>query len=285
MSAAEMAREDLGWPHRFASSALFHLGHFPESLSAALRARRLEPSQWQPQVLVAQAAVGTGDLRLAAEASAEALRLAPHEPDALFVAGRVYRAQSDYERAEAHVRRALAEDPLHAGALNELGRLELAGHNPVRAVRMFARAAAAAPQSRVSARNAELAVIRAAALVIYIMVAAGGTAEVICTGLKFPMAGPLAVTWVVVGCLLALAAWRISPATRQLIARLARQRRVAVSIGIIAAGATIALISIPVIINSMNEPGASSLPIPFATPVVVIGVSRIVAMAVWRERR
>src|SRR5689334_16655333 len=94
-----------GWPHRLASSAFFHLSDFPESLKAALRARRLESGQWQSQVLVGQAAVGTGDLKLAAEASAEALRLAPHEPDVLYVAGRVCRARSDYEQAEAHFRR------------------------------------------------------------------------------------------------------------------------------------------------------------------------------------
>lgn len=86
-----------------------------------------------------------------------------------------------------------------------------------------------------------------------------------------------------VGCLLGLAAWRVPAVTRQLISRLARRRRVAIPIGIITAGAAAAVISIPVIINTVTGTAPASLPIPYLTPVIII-LSRMLAMAIWREQ-
>jgi tetratricopeptide (TPR) repeat protein len=275
-----------GWPHRLASSALWNLRHYPESLRAALEARRLEPGSWQSHTSVAQAAVSACDLQLAAAAANEALRLAPEEPDVRYAAGSVRFALSDYQGAEAHQKRVLAANPAHAGALNELGRLALDGHNPVGAVRMFARAAAAAPESPVYARNVELAVIRAAALVIYVMAAAGAVVVMVCTGLKLPVIAtmvPLAVTWIAVGCLLALAGWFVPAATRRAISRIARRRHVAVPIGIIAAGAAGAVVSIPLIINVITGAAPGEMSIPYFTPLIVIVISRVAAMVIWRD--
>jgi tetratricopeptide (TPR) repeat protein len=277
-----------GWPHRLASSALWNLRRYPESLRAALEARRLEPDRWQSHASVAQAGASSGNLQLAADAADEALRLAPEEPEVRYIAGRVSFALSAYQRAEAHQQRALTADPAHAGALNELGRLALEGHNPVRAVRMFTRAAAVAPESPVYARNVELAVIRSAALAIYAVAAAGGVVVMISAGLRLPMRltmGSLAGTWIIVGCLLALAGRRIPAATRRVISRIARRRQVAVPIGIIAAGATIAVVSIPVIISTVGGVAGNSVAVPYLTPVIAIVFSRLAATAVWRDWR
>ncbi len=195
-------------------------------------------------------------------------------------------ALSAYERAEAHQRRALAADPAHAGALNELGRLALDGNNPVRAVRMFAQAAAVAPESPVYARNVELAVLRAAALVIYVVAAAGGVVVVVCAGLRLPVIltmGPLAGAWAVAGGLLALAGSRVPAATRRVISRVARRRQVAVPIGIIAVGAAAAVVITPVIITAVSGAAGGSVAIPYFTPVLAIVISRGAAMAFWRD--
>lgn len=52
---------------------------------------------------------------------------------------------------------------------------------------MFARAAAAAPDSPAYTRNVELAVICVAALVTYVLAAAGGAAVIACTGLRLSL--------------------------------------------------------------------------------------------------
>lgn len=276
-----------GWPHRLASSALWSIGYYPESLRAALEARRLEPGLWQSHASVAQAAASADDLKLAAGAAREVLRLAPQEPEAHYVAGRVSFALSDYDQAEVHQRRALAADPAHAGALNELGRLELKGDHPVRAVRMFARASATAPVSPVYAGNVELAVIRAASLVIYAVAAAGEVVVMVCAALRLPMTrtiGPLTGALAVAGCLLAVAGWRVPVATRRVISQVARRWRVAVPIGIIAAGAAGAVASTPEVINEVTGAAAGGqITIPFFTPVIPIVVSRVIAKALWRD--
>lgn len=283
--AITLSPED-GWPHRLASSALWNLRNYPASLQAALEARRLEPHQWQSHVLVAQAAASAGSRELAAEAADEALRLAPEEPEVRYVAGKVSFALSAYDHAKAHLQRALATDPAHAGALNELGRLALEVHTPVNAVRMFARAAAVAPESPVYARNVELAVIRAAAVVVYVVAAAGAVVVVVCAGLKLPLTltmGSLAGTWALAGCLLALAGLLIPAAARRMVSRVARRWRVAVPIGIIVAGAVAALVITLVLINASIGAPASPPTVPYLTPVIVFIGSRVAAIAIWRD--
>jgi len=72
---------------------------------------------------IAQAALAAAQPGLAATAAAEARRLAPNEPDVHFLSGKVSLARSDLAVAREHQERALALDPAHSGAMNELGRV------------------------------------------------------------------------------------------------------------------------------------------------------------------
>src|SRR5580700_3076153 len=100
------------WPHRLASNALMHLGTHAEALRAAAESRRL----------------AAGQPALAATAASEARRLAPNEPDVHFLSGKVALARGDLAGARGHQERALALDPSHSGAMNELGRIRLRRH-------------------------------------------------------------------------------------------------------------------------------------------------------------
>jgi tetratricopeptide (TPR) repeat protein len=155
------------WPYRLASTAHIHLGDIAAALSAAGEACRLAPNEWRAFICLAQAQLATGVDFLAAERSAAiALRLAPDEPDAHFVAGQVSYAQEKWKAARAHQERALALDPAHSGALNELGRIRIHRGDHPGAARHFIQAAQAEPATGLYGRNVEVAIRRVTALTI-----------------------------------------------------------------------------------------------------------------------
>lgn len=141
------------WPYRLASIAQLHLGKPTAAISSADEACRLAPDEWRAYICLAQAQLAREAAHLsqaepskvyfkaAERAAVNALRLAPHEPDAHFTAGRVSYAQRRWKAARAHQERALALDPAHSGALNELGRISLHRGGNLRAARHFIQAA------------------------------------------------------------------------------------------------------------------------------------------------
>jgi tetratricopeptide (TPR) repeat protein len=156
------------WPYRLASSAQRQLGNMSAAIAAANEACRLAPHQWRAHVCLAQAQLAARVDLYAAECSAvEALRLAPDEPDTHFIAGQVSYAREMWDRARAHLERALSLDPAHSGALNELGRIRLRRGDHRGAVRDFIRAAQVAPGVSAYARNVEVAIRRVIALTFW----------------------------------------------------------------------------------------------------------------------
>jgi tetratricopeptide (TPR) repeat protein len=150
---------DEDWPHRLASIAQRHLGRAGAALGAANEACRLAPGEWRAYICLAQAQLAEGiDFVAAQRSAAFALRLAPDEPDAHFTAGQVCYAQERWAAAREYQARALALDPTHSGALNELGRISLRlGGDPL-AAQHFIEAARSAPGDRTFGRNVEVPV-------------------------------------------------------------------------------------------------------------------------------
>jgi tetratricopeptide (TPR) repeat protein len=173
--AAEAARRAMAlapsddWPFRLASLAEVHLGHPAAAMQAAQEACRLAPERWQAHVCLARAALATEvDLDLAERAAARARALAPGEPEVHYVSGLVSRAGGLRREALAHHQRALALDPGHSGAMNELGRISLRAAGNARAARHFVQAARSAPSVGAYSWNVEVVVRRVVAQTIYL---------------------------------------------------------------------------------------------------------------------
>ncbi len=226
------------WPYRLASVAQLRLGNATAAWKAATEACRLAPDGWRPYVCLAQAELARQqvDFDTAERAAAKARELAPDEPEVHYVSGLVSFARCrgktsrQCKAAWAHQERALALNPAHAGALNELGRIKLRHRSPARAAQHFIHAAQSAPGERVYGQNVELAVRNAVAGPIFIALMGSFVL------LYATVAGYLPRVTVVAG-LAALAAlsagfgaaqlWRMPPETRPLF----RTRRVALTRG------------------------------------------------------
>lgn len=173
LAAAERAVQldpAASWPHRLRSIAQRRTGRKYEAVQSATEACRLEPHHWMNHFNLAQTALdgrtfvypgGITGLEIAQQASATARSLAPNEPSVHYVSGQVSRASGDAAGAAAHFERALALDPEHSSAINELGRIKLEQGNAGDAARHFVQAARIAPGQGVYGHNVEVAVARA----------------------------------------------------------------------------------------------------------------------------
>ena len=156
--ASTLAPSD-DWPYRLASVAQRQLGKVSAAIGSANEACRLAPGEWRAYICLAQAQLAEGiDLVAAQRSAAFALRLAPEEPDAHFTAGQVCYAREQWAAARTHQERALALDPTHSGALNELGRISLRLGGDPRAAEHFIQAARSAPGVNTFGRNIEVPV-------------------------------------------------------------------------------------------------------------------------------
>lgn len=163
-TALSLVPED-EWPHRLRSIALGKLGRREESIAAARTATRVAPHTWQAFVQLTQALLGDKSAHDDAFASAEqAVALAPHEAQSHIVLGMAARASKRHEEAEAAFRAALAIDPEHSVAHNELARLHLRKTRLGGATALadaaggFTNAVRANPRADVSRRNLDLVI-------------------------------------------------------------------------------------------------------------------------------
>ena len=85
-----------------------------------------------------------------------------------FLSGKVSLARSDLAAAREHQERALALDPAHSGAMNELGRIRLRRHDTAGAIRHFISAARATPDERIYSRNIDVVLLRTVSRTIYV---------------------------------------------------------------------------------------------------------------------
>lgn len=166
-SRAVMLVPSDNWAYRLRSSAQLHLGNVTSAVTAANEACKLAPHDWRCHVCLAEAYLATEvEFNAAERAVATALRLAPDEADVHFAAGQVSFARSKWKAARAHQERALALNPAHSGAMNELGRIRVRRADNVGAARHFILAARSAPDVRTYGQNVEVAIRGVLALTI-----------------------------------------------------------------------------------------------------------------------
>ena len=203
-------------------------------------------SEWRAYVCLAQAFLATEvEFDAAERAVADSLRLAPGQPDVHFVAGQVSFARGKWKAARAHYERALALDPVHSGALNELGRIRARRADNVGAARHFVWAAQAAPDVSAYGRNVEVAIQRVMALTVI-------AAYTACLALVYLVVEPHAWPGTVVIAYTAAAAfsgsygavqlWRMPHEMRPLL----RTRRVALALGSVYGAILITMIIVAV---------------------------------------
>jgi tetratricopeptide (TPR) repeat protein len=266
------------WPFRLASMAEAQLGNAPAAVRAAQEACRLAPDRWQAHVCLARAALATEvDFAMAERAAAEARALAPDEPEAHYISGRVSHAQGMRREARAHHQRALALDPGHSGAMNELGRISLRAASNARAARHFLQAARSAPDVRAYSSNVEIVVRRVVAQTIY-LASLASLALMYLTNVTH-VARLVAVLWyaiiAVLGAAFGLAQlWRMPRETWPLF----RRPRIALALGLVYTAIVIAMIVAAVI-------PARALTGAVLAATVVIFASRFAAYAILRPRR
>jgi len=127
-------------PQTLRSQALLALGghsRAQEALTAAQEAVRLAPENWRPHQTLAMALLALRRPRLALRAAERARDLAPDTPDPWVTLGVVWDALSDWPRAAAAWRQALALDPEHQPALRNLALLDMRRGASLRAILGF----------------------------------------------------------------------------------------------------------------------------------------------------
>ena len=119
------------WGHRLRSIALVGMRQESLGVEAAQAAVRVAPHTWQTHHCLANALTSTNHRAPEAiEAALRAVALAPHEAEAHFALGAATKADGQRDRARDAFQSALALDPQHSGAHNELARLQLGRRLP-----------------------------------------------------------------------------------------------------------------------------------------------------------
>ena len=138
------------------------MGQTADAVLAAQEARKLAPHFWRSHVCLAQAATADGQHDLAAQAAETALTLAPDVADVHVTAGKAALEPRRPGGGTGWQESALAIEPTHSGAINELGRISLRSRDAAAAAGHFLRAARTSPGTGVFGRNTELALGRVA---------------------------------------------------------------------------------------------------------------------------
>jgi tetratricopeptide (TPR) repeat protein len=228
---------------------------------------------------VAQAALAAGQPAIAATAAAEARKLAPNEPDVHFLSGKVALARGDLDGARKHQERALALDPTHSGAMNELGRIRLRRHDTAGAIRHFINAARTTPGEHIYSRNIDVVIVRSVSRMIYVFVLVAmillWIPAVTRTG-RVPLAAGFAT--LVVATVVAFVAMvtRLPREARQLARRTVLSRRVVAAMAIVFGGAAAAFAAVAFV-------PSSALPQTLPIAIIIVIVARVVATARLRS--
>ncbi|HEX8008687.1 MAG TPA: tetratricopeptide repeat protein [Trebonia sp.] len=267
------------WPHRLASNALMHLGNHAEALRAANESRRLAPSYWQTHVCVAQAALAAAQAGLASTAAAEARRLAPNEPDVHFLSGKVALAGGDLDAAREHQERALALDPAHSGAMNELGRIRLRRHDTAGAIRHFINAARTTPSEYIYSRNIDVVILRTVSRMIYIFVLIALVmlwVPAVTHVSRFPFALGFGVLTLGTAMSFLVMVLRLPQEARRLVRRTLRSRRVATALAVALGGVGVAFAAVAFV-------PSDELPQTLPVAIIITLAARITASARLRS--
>lgn len=143
---------------RLRAEALRAMGRRAEAAAAARAAVALSPNTWQSHYTLAAICSGAPeDSAEAYTAARRAIVLAPNEADAWAVLGYVAVENGDQTTAQKALEKALQLAPAHAGARNDLGRLQLLRRDPIGAAGHFVAAVASDVRCREAAQNLNLA--------------------------------------------------------------------------------------------------------------------------------
>ena len=159
--AAALAPDD-DWALRLVSVASVRRRLFEQARAAANAAIRVAPHEWRCHLQRANVDVADEEISARTFAAArKGIELAPNEPEAHFVLGRVALAVGALPTAEASFRATLRLNPDHAIARHELARVHLQQRKLGKAAVGFADAVALDPDLSVGLHNLTMVVARA----------------------------------------------------------------------------------------------------------------------------
>jgi tetratricopeptide (TPR) repeat protein len=279
--AADAARRTItlapanDWAYRLASIADRHLGNDMAALTAAIEACKLAPDQWHSYACLAQAELARG-YEAAERAAARTRELAPDEPEVHYVSGLISYQRSDLKAARAHQERALALNPAHSGALNELGRIKLRRQNLAGAVQHFIQAAQSAPGERIYGRNVDVVIVYVIVLVIYFasfvtLTLAGAAATHLS---RIAVVTGLVVMAVLCAGFGAVQLWRMPPETHPLF----RTRRIVLAL-VTVYGSLLIAVAVAVLTPIQALPGT------LLVATALIFLSQVAVAATLRHKR
>jgi Flp pilus assembly protein TadD len=156
---------------RLLSICFTRMGWHEQARDAARKARAVSPSEWVSHTVVAHADASAKLITPDTHASvAEAIRLAPNEPEVHFAAGHVAQAGNKTKAAAAHYAQTLSLNPDHVGARNNLALIQMHRGNAGRAAAGFASMLAQNPNSDLALRNLRATGFSALRIVYFILV-------------------------------------------------------------------------------------------------------------------
>jgi Flp pilus assembly protein TadD len=155
-------------PLRLLALSLDQMGRSHEACDVAHAAVANGPNLWQTHYVLAHVTSDLPSMKSVAwEAARRAIELAPHEAETHAVMGRVAVEDGAQAAAEEALREALRLDPNHAGARNDLGRLQLLRKDHFGAARHFAHAAASDVRMDVARQNIDAALAMAVGRIVF----------------------------------------------------------------------------------------------------------------------
>jgi tetratricopeptide (TPR) repeat protein len=158
-----------GW--RIASIAYTRALRHDDARAAARRAQSLEPFGWSGHAMVAHADASSKHVTKETRAAvAEAIRIAPNEPEVYYAAARVDAARGLGRAAAKHYEKVLALNPDHSGARNNLAIIQLRHGDAGRAAASFVGILANDPTSTLALRNLRATAMRALRIVYLVLV-------------------------------------------------------------------------------------------------------------------
>jgi len=204
-----------------------------------------------------------------------------------FTAGKVALSRGNLAMAREHQQAALAIDPAHSGAINELGRISLRERDVSAAAGYFLRAARASPGVGIFGRNTEVAlakVLTSIAVPAALVIAIGIDLRIL-TGIRpVPFAIVMAALIIATAGYAAVRLRRLPADGRRHLARMLRRRQWLLTVGaimIIVAG----LGALAATMIDLGQSGSSALLPGFVVILVVAAARLLVTMVIHRSRR
>jgi hypothetical protein len=196
-------------------------------------------------------------------------------------------ADGDLARSRSHQQAALAADPGHSGAINELGRISLRERDVSAAAGYFLRAARAAPGVGIFGRNTEVAlakVLTNIAVPVALLLALGVDLLILVPAGRLELIGVMVALTALACGYATFQVTRLPPDARRHLARMLRQRRwLGTVAGIVVI--VIGLAAFAAIMVRVSQSSSSALLPGLAVLLAVLTARLVVTMIIRRSRR